>query len=217
MGGLDGPPKPPALGIAPAKPWRSSILLGGRWGLDGAPKPPALGIAPAKPWRSSILLEVAGASTGPPSPPRSEAPRQSRGAPRSCLRSPGPRRAPQAPALLDVLEVPGGRGGPTLRWLAALHFEGEVRVDQRGAAVGVDQLAGEPARVRRAEKCDDVSNVGWCPHPTHRRPAARVPGSRGIDGGLREAVQHAVVRETGTHRVDRNPVRGQGYREVPHE
>ena len=48
MGGLEGPPKPPALGSAPAQPPRSSI-------------PPALGSAPAQPPRSSIsgvLLEI---------------------------------------------------------------------------------------------------------------------------------------------------------------
>src|SRR5437868_9841097 len=38
-------------------------------GLEGPPKPPALGSAPARPERSSILLRVFGASKGPPSPP----------------------------------------------------------------------------------------------------------------------------------------------------
>src|SRR5438034_3952706 len=41
MGGLEGPPKPPALGSAPAEPWRSSISLSPQ-GLEGPPKPPAL-------------------------------------------------------------------------------------------------------------------------------------------------------------------------------
>jgi len=59
MGGLEGPPKPPALGSAPAQPWRSSILRC-VLGLEGPPTPPALGSAPAQPWRSSILRCVLG-------------------------------------------------------------------------------------------------------------------------------------------------------------
>ncbi len=38
--GLDGPPKPPALGDAPAEPWRPSRMLCR---------------APAEPWRSSAF------------------------------------------------------------------------------------------------------------------------------------------------------------------
>src|SRR5881628_860207 len=36
MGGLDGPPKPPALGHASAEPWRASGLLGGSGGSEMA-------------------------------------------------------------------------------------------------------------------------------------------------------------------------------------
>jgi protein Tex len=43
-------------------------------GLDGPPKPPALGDAPGNPGRPSGDGETWGASTGPPSPPRSECP-----------------------------------------------------------------------------------------------------------------------------------------------
>ena len=39
MGGLDGPPKAPALGDAPAEPGRPSKSLRGVGGLDGPPKP----------------------------------------------------------------------------------------------------------------------------------------------------------------------------------
>jgi hypothetical protein len=56
MGGLDGPPKPPALGDAPAKPGRPSVLLGMPGGLDGPPKPP------------SVLLGVPGGLEGSPQP-----------------------------------------------------------------------------------------------------------------------------------------------------
>src|SRR5437879_1343906 len=54
-------------------------------GLDGPPKPPALGDAPAEPGRPSILPIVLGGLDGPPMPPDgdSETPRQSRGAPRN--------------------------------------------------------------------------------------------------------------------------------------
>src|SRR5438445_11774536 len=54
-------------------------------GLDGPPKPPALGDAPAEPGRPSILPIVLGGLDGPPMPPDGgpETPRQSRGAPRN--------------------------------------------------------------------------------------------------------------------------------------
>src|SRR3989442_3719155 len=54
-------------------------------GLDGPAKSPALGDAPAEPGRPSILPIVLGGLEGPPRPPDggSEAPRQSRGAPRN--------------------------------------------------------------------------------------------------------------------------------------
>src|SRR5436309_2682246 len=46
MGGLEGPPNPPALGDAPAKPGRPSTT---------APNPPTLGDAPAQPGRPSMF------------------------------------------------------------------------------------------------------------------------------------------------------------------
>src|SRR6266581_2600587 len=48
-GGPEMAPRPPALGRAPAKPWRAS----GSAHPEMAPRPPALGRAPAKPWRAS--------------------------------------------------------------------------------------------------------------------------------------------------------------------
>ncbi len=39
MGGLDGPPKPPALAHAPGNPARGSISRNVPAGLDGPPKP----------------------------------------------------------------------------------------------------------------------------------------------------------------------------------
>jgi hypothetical protein len=59
MGGLDGPPMPPTLGRAPAKPGRSIDCMGG---LDGPPKPPTLVRAPAKPGRSSISVGAGGSA-----------------------------------------------------------------------------------------------------------------------------------------------------------
>jgi len=55
----DGPPKPPALGSAPAQPWRSSISRCGAGGLEGPPKPPLAA-------RSAPGLD------GPPAPRRRE-------------------------------------------------------------------------------------------------------------------------------------------------
>src|SRR2546428_9246947 len=83
MGGLDGPPKPPALGDAPAEPGRPSILPIVLGGLDGPPKSPALGDAPAEPGRPSILPIVLGGLQRPPKPPhgRSAAPPPNPGPP----------------------------------------------------------------------------------------------------------------------------------------
>src|SRR6267142_1651469 len=66
MGGLEGPPKPPALGNAPAQPGRSSISPCALAASKGPRQPPAHGRAPAQPGRSSMLLRGLAASKGPP-------------------------------------------------------------------------------------------------------------------------------------------------------
>src|SRR5262245_59090031 len=48
MGGSERPPSPPALGHAPAEPWRASNVLRGFGGLDGPPKPPGARTRPGK-------------------------------------------------------------------------------------------------------------------------------------------------------------------------
>ena len=40
MGGLEGPPIPPNVRSAPAKPWRSSINATWTWGASKGPLPP---------------------------------------------------------------------------------------------------------------------------------------------------------------------------------
>jgi uncharacterized protein len=47
-------------------PLRKSFLIDGMGGLDGPPKPPDARRAPAKPWRSSIMLLVLGSVIGTP-------------------------------------------------------------------------------------------------------------------------------------------------------
>src|SRR5262245_49393288 len=59
-GPRNGPPHPPTLGRAPARPWRASKLpraVSPRLGepRNGPPHPPTLGRAPAQPWRASKL------------------------------------------------------------------------------------------------------------------------------------------------------------------
>src|SRR6059036_1934585 len=59
----------------------------------GPPHPPALGRAPAQPWRASGLTQdgssfvVGGPDMAPHTPQRSDAPRRSRGAPRASHRA----------------------------------------------------------------------------------------------------------------------------------
>src|SRR2546428_6839610 len=73
MGGLDGPPKPPALGDAPAEPGRPSILPIVLGGLDGPPQPPdggseaARGTPDAPRHSERVPLSVA-AARGPSEP-----------------------------------------------------------------------------------------------------------------------------------------------------
>jgi dUTP pyrophosphatase len=73
IGGLDGPPKTPALGGAPAEPARPSTPKRHHsGGLDGPPKTPALGGAPAEPARPSTpKRHHSGGLDGPPKTPAS--------------------------------------------------------------------------------------------------------------------------------------------------
>src|SRR5438445_668986 len=78
-GGPEMAPRPPALGRAPAPPWRAS-------GTQEAPRPPALGRAPAQPWRAS------GTQEAPRPPALGRAPAQP-------WRASGTQEAPRPPAL----------------------------------------------------------------------------------------------------------------------
>src|SRR5438445_2275580 len=78
-GGPEMAPRPPALGRAPAPPWRAS-------GTQEAPRPPALGRAPAQPWRASGTQEA-------PRPPALGR------APAEPWRASGTQEAPRPPAL----------------------------------------------------------------------------------------------------------------------
>src|SRR6516162_5012318 len=57
MGGLEGPPKPPALGDAPAEPWRPSGLVCG----SGVPSGPGSG---ARPGGAGALVVMPSVRTG---------------------------------------------------------------------------------------------------------------------------------------------------------
>src|SRR5439155_9690093 len=78
-GGPEMAPRPPALGRAPAPPWRAS-------GTQEAPRPPALGRAPAQPWRAS------GTQEAPRPPALGRAPAQP-------WRASGTQEAPRPPEL----------------------------------------------------------------------------------------------------------------------
>src|SRR5213083_2296421 len=85
-------PKPPTLGSAAAKPWRSS---GSRTRPRNGPQTPN---ARKRRGKAVALLGIAHAAPKwPPNPQRSEAPRQNRGAPRDRAR--GPEMAPKPPTL----------------------------------------------------------------------------------------------------------------------
>src|SRR5437773_2022582 len=78
------PPIPPRARTRPGRAVARLDLAMRFWGAPtGALYPPALGHAPAEPWRASIWrCGFGGPRRAPYTPPRSDTPRQSRGAPR---------------------------------------------------------------------------------------------------------------------------------------
>src|SRR5947208_3491937 len=72
MGGLDGPPKPPGLGRAPAEPWARLDVASGAWGPRRAPQAPR---ARTRPGGAVARLDVASRAWGPrraPIPPTAD-------------------------------------------------------------------------------------------------------------------------------------------------
>src|ERR1700758_5339539 len=59
--------------------------------------------------------------------------------------------------------------------LDALDGQWEDRLHRRGAAINVQQLAGDEARLVSAQKNHSVADVGWQAEAPHGRPAALVP------------------------------------------
>src|SRR5258706_576357 len=57
----------------------------------------------------------------------------------------------------------------------ALEFERQMSVDEGCAAVGLDQLAGNPRSFRRANERDDVADIRGSTEAAHGRPAAFLP------------------------------------------
>src|SRR5438034_2594179 len=122
-------PKPPTLGSAAAKPWRSS---GSRTRPRNGPQTPN---ARERRGKAVALLGIAHAAPKwPPNPQRSEAPRQSRGAPRDRARGPemallGIARAaakwPPNPATFGAPRQ--SRGAPRAHGSRVVHFAHVVR------------------------------------------------------------------------------------------
>src|SRR5438093_2505264 len=201
-----GPPSPPCW-------TRNRSLIGRRGGpRHGPPHPPTLGRAPAKPWRASTSTQdrssadVGGPDMAPHTPRPSDAPRPSRGAPRRRHRI-AHRRDSMAPFLTRVASSalipppsdrlalgPGGSHG-TPGELAGWESSG-ISQDGGGRGDG-SRRRGRDSGHRRGAEGPELSEGD----------AAQRSGMGELRPGLRRRVQasRGRVREAGWGRGHRRP------------
>src|SRR5438874_3590266 len=108
--------------------------------------------------------------------------------------------------------------------LALLDFKWEDGVHNGRHAVQVDDLTCDEAGLLHAQELHGVADVFWSPEPSHRRPPALVPGSRGVLDVLRQSAQDTTLDyigraedAAGADAVDSDTARGQGHGEVAHQ
>src|SRR5438034_7861006 len=110
------------------------------------------------------------------------------------------------------------------RQLALLDFKWEDGVHDGRPAVHVDDLTCNEAGLLHAQERHGVADVFRGPEPSHRRPPALVPGSRGVLDVLRQRAQDTTLDyigraedAAGADAVDGDTARGQGHGEVAHQ
>src|SRR5436853_7891926 len=88
--------------------------------------------------------------------------------------------------------------------LDALDGQREDRIHRRSAAINVQQLAGDEARLVSAEENHGVADVGWHAEAPHGRPAALVPVLDHLEHLGRQTAEHAVIAGARTDDVNCN-------------
>jgi len=76
-----------------------------------------------------------------------------------------------------------------------------MSVDERCAAVGLNQLAGNPRSFWRANESDGIADIRGSTEAAHGRPAAFLPFAQSSLEGFGQAVEHAVFDPAGADGV----------------
>src|SRR6266478_3240380 len=98
--------------------------------------------------------------------------------------------------------------------LDALDGQREDRLHRGSAAINVQQLAGDEARLVSAEENHGVADVGWQAEAPHGRPAALVPVLDHLEHLGRQPAEDAVVAGARTDDVHRDALLGESDREI---
>src|SRR5437899_12435353 len=110
------------------------------------------------------------------------------------------------------------------RQLALLDFKWAAWYHVCGADVQVNDLTCNEAGLLHAQERHGVADVFRGSEPSHRRPPALVPGSRGLLDVLRQSAQNTTLDyvggaedAAGADAVDSDTARGQSHGEVAHQ
>src|SRR5258705_881905 len=98
--------------------------------------------------------------------------------------------------------------------LDALDGQREDRLHRGSAAINVQQLAGNEARLVSAKENHGVAHVGWLAEAPHRRPAALVPVLDHLEHLGRQPAEDAIVAGARTDDVHRDALLGESDREI---
>src|SRR5437868_15522241 len=108
--------------------------------------------------------------------------------------------------------------------LAQLDFKWEDGIHDGRPAVDVDDLTCDEPGLLHAQERHGIADVFWGPEPSHRRPPALVPGSRGVLDVLRQSAQDTTLDyigraedAAGAYAIDSDTARSQSHGEVAHQ
>src|SRR5690348_3977471 len=110
------------------------------------------------------------------------------------------------------------RSGRLLRYSRdALKLQRQMREYERGSAVHVNRLPGDPRRLGRANQRHRIADIQRRSKPAHRSPSAFLPFSDTDLKCLGQSVQHAIFHPSRADRIHRNSAPGKGDGKVPNE
>jgi hypothetical protein len=98
--------------------------------------------------------------------------------------------------------------------LDALDGQREDRLHGGSAAINVQQLAGDEARLVSAEEDHGVADIGWHAEAPHGRPAALVPVLDHLEYLGRQPAEDAVVAGARADDVHRDALLSESDREI---